>query len=199
MEAAKAKMPFLKQLKPPTARRIAAAVLLILLVTALCIRLESKGPIFFVQERVGQGNRSFRIYKFRSMGTDSEAKGKQFAAENDSRVTRVGRVIRKLHIDEIPQFLNVLKGDMSLIGPRPEQRAFVEKFDQEIPFYSYRHVVKPGITGWAQVTQGYVENVDGTRLKIEHDFYYIKHCSLALDFLIMLKTIRSMLTGAGAH
>lgn len=171
----------------------------IALVTALCIRLESTGPVFFLQERVGQGNRSFRIYKFRSMVTDSEAKGEQFAAENDSRVTRVGRIIRKLHIDEIPQFLNVLKGDMSLIGPRPEQRAFVDRFDQDIPFYSYRHVVKPGITGWAQVTQGYVENVDGTRLKIEHDFYYIKHCSLALDFLILLKTIRSMVTGAGAH
>lgn len=169
------------------------------LATALCIRLESRGPVIFVQERVGKGNRSFRIYKFRSMVTSSEDEGNQFAAENDSRVTRVGRVIRKLHIDEIPQFINVLKGDMSLIGPRPEQRAFVDCFERDIPFYSYRHVVRPGITGWAQVTQGYVENTDGTRLKIEHDFFYIKHCSLALDFLIMLKTVRAMLTGAGAH
>lgn len=169
------------------------------LLTALCIRLESPGPVFFVQERVGRGNRNFHIYKFRSMVTGSEDDGSQFAAENDSRVTRVGRIIRKLHIDEIPQFANVLKGDMSLIGPRPEQRAFVDRFERDIPFYSYRHVVRPGITGWAQVTQGYVENTDGTRLKIEHDFFYIKHCSLALDFLIMLKTIRTMLTGAGAH
>lgn len=169
------------------------------LVTAISIRLESPGPVIFVQERVGQGNRSFRIYKFRSMVTSSEDEGNQFASENDSRVTRVGRIIRKLHIDEIPQFVNVLKGEMSLIGPRPEQRVFVEQFESEIPFYSYRHVVKPGITGWAQVTQGYVENTDGTRLKIEHDFFYIKHCSLALDFLIVMKTIRAMLTGVGAH
>lgn len=169
------------------------------LVTAILIRIESPGPAIFKQERIGQGNRPFQIYKFRSMVAASEARGARFASENDSRVTRIGRVIRKLRIDEIPQFINVLKGEMSLIGPRPEQRVFVEHFDEEIPFYSYRHVVRPGITGWAQVTQGYVADTDDTRLKIEHDFYYIKHCSLSLDLLIVLRTLQTMLTGFGAR
>ncbi len=171
----------------------------IALITALLIRLESPGPIIFKQERVGQGNRTFKIYKFRSMIVASEAGGAKFASENDTRITRVGRVIRKLRIDELPQFVNVLKGEMSLIGPRPEQRVFVERFNKEIPFYSYRHVVRPGITGWAQVTQGYVAGVDDTRLKIEHDFYYIKHCSLALDLLIALRTLQTVLGGLGAR
>jgi len=174
-------------------------VLPLALITAILIRLESPGPAIFTQERVGQGNRNFRIYKFRSMVMASEVKGARFASENDSRITRVGQVIRKLRIDEIPQFINVVKGEMSLIGPRPEQRAFVERFDREIPFYSYRHVVRPGITGWAQVMQGYAASADDTRLKIELDFYYIKHCSLALDLLIVLRTIQTVLTGFGAR
>ena len=169
------------------------------LVTALAIRLESPGPILFSQERVGQGNRPFRIYKFRSMVTSSEAGGARFASTNDSRVTRVGHVIRKLRIDELPQFINVIQGHMSLIGPRPEQHAFVEEFEDLIPFYTYRHVVKPGITGWAQVTQGYAADADDTRIKIEYDFYYIKHCSLALDLFIVLRTLQTMLTGFGAR
>jgi len=169
------------------------------LLTALAIRIESPGPVLFSQERVGQGNRRFQIYKFRSMVAAPHAQDARFAAENDSRVTRVGQVIRKLRIDEIPQFLNVLKGEMSLIGPRPEQHAFVEQFEHEIPFYAYRHVVRPGITGWAQVSQGYAADTDDTRVKIEYDFYYIKHCSLALDLLIVLRTIQTMLTGFGAR
>lgn len=173
-------------------------ILPLVLLTALLIRLESPGPAIFTQERIGQGNRPFRIYKFRSM-IESDARSARFASENDSRVTRVGQVIRKLRIDEVPQFINVLKGEMSLIGPRPEQRAFVERFDQEIPFYSYRHVVRPGITGWAQVMQGYAASADATRLKIELDFYYIKHCSLALDVLIVFRTIQTVLTGFGAR
>ena len=115
------------------------------------------------------------------------------------RVTRVGKFIRKTRIDELPQFINVLKGDMSLIGPRPEQRAFVDQFEIDIPFYTYRHVVRPGITGWAQVTQGYAASEDETRIKLEHDFYYIKNFSLWLDILIVFKTIRTMLTGFGAR
>ncbi len=173
-------------------------VLPLALLTALLIRLESPGPAIFTQERVGQGNRSFRIYKFRSM-VASHGDEARFASENDQRVTRVGQIIRKLRIDEIPQFINVLKGEMSLIGPRPEQREFVERFDQEIPFYSYRHVVRPGITGWAQVMQGYAASADATRLKIELDFYYIKHCSLALDVLIVFRTFQTILTGFGAR
>ena len=171
----------------------------VMLITGIVIKLESDGPMFFIQERVGQGNKDFKVYKLRSMCKDSEKDGAQFAQADDMRITRVGHFIRKTRLDEIPQFINVLKGDMSLIGPRPEQRAFVNQFEEEIPFYSYRHVVKPGITGWAQVVHGYAADADDTRVKIEHDFYYIKHFSLWLDILIVVKTIRTILTGFGAR
>ena len=115
------------------------------------------------------------------------------------RVTKIGKFIRKTRIDELPQFFNVLKGDMSLIGPRPEQKVFVDAFEEQIPFYNYRHIVRPGISGWAQVTQGYTADVDDTQIKVEHDFYYIKHFSLWLDVLIVFKTIKTMLTGFGAR
>lgn len=173
-------------------------VLPICLIVAALIKIESPGPVLFRQTRVGQGNRHFTMYKFRSMRFDVKASAK-FARTHDPRVTRVGRIIRKLRIDELPQFLNVLKGEMSLIGPRPEQPAFVKEFDKRIPFYSYRHVVKPGITGWAQVRQGYTANTGETQIKIEHDFYYIKNCSLYLDLLVVFLTIRTMLTGFGAR
>src|SRR5690606_34087773 len=117
----------------------------------------------------------------------------------DPRVTRVGRWLRKTRVDELPQFWNVLKGEMSLIGPRPEQPSFVAEFDRKIPFYNYRHVVKPGITGWAQVRYGYAASKDATQVKIEHDFYYIKNCSLALDFLIVLLTLKTVFSGYGAR
>ena len=178
---------------------IAPIVVPIALITALIIRLESRGNAIFVQERVGQGGRLFKIYKFRSMTTDAEKDGAKLAQENDARVTRVGKFIRKTRIDELPQFINVLKGDMSLIGPRPEQLSFVKDFEQKIPFYNYRHIVKPGTSGWAQVTQGYAGNEDETALKIQYDFYYIKHISFALDILIVFKTIQTMLTGFGAR
>src|SRR5699024_7615013 len=173
-------------------------VLFIGLITAACIRLESPGPVIYSQTRIGKGNKPFTIYKFRSMRFDREAPA-QFAGEDDPRITKVGRIIRKLRIDELPQFINILKGEMSLIGPRPEQPDFVKMFDSKIPFYSYRHVVKPGISGWAQVRQGYAANTDDTQIKIEHDFYYIKHYSVALDIYIVLLTIRTMLTGFGAR
>lgn len=171
----------------------------VIFITGIVIKIESRGPVFFTQERVGRANRSFIVYKLRSMCQDSEKYGAQFATAGDMRVTRVGRFIRKTRIDELPQFLNVLKGDMSLIGPRPEQRIFVDQFEQEIPFYAYRHVVRPGITGWAQVVHGYAADADDTRVKIEHDFYYIKHLSLWLDLLIIFKTIRTIVTGFGAR
>jgi lipopolysaccharide/colanic/teichoic acid biosynthesis glycosyltransferase len=171
---------------------------LIVAVAAILIKLESPGPAFYTQTRMGRGNIPFTIYKLRSMRFDQDAPA-QFAGEEDPRITRVGRFIRKYRIDELPQFFNVLKGDMSLIGPRPEQPEFVERFDEELPFYIYRHVVKPGITGWAQVRQGYAANVDQTREKIEYDFYYIKHCSLFLDIFILLLTVRTMCTGFGAR
>ena len=171
----------------------------LMLLTAIAIRLESAGSVLFVQNRVGQGGREFKIYKFRSMRTDSEQNGAQLAQVGDSRITRVGRFIRKTRLDELPQFFNILKGDMSLIGPRPEQKVFVEQFEKSIPFYQYRHIVKPGLSGWAQVTQGYAGNTDETQVKIEHDFYYIKHFSFSLDVLIIFKTVKIILTGFGAR
>ena len=174
-------------------------VLPIMLVTAAAIRIESRGAVIFTQRRVGQFGEEFTIYKFRSMASDSEKNGARFASKDDFRVTRVGRFIRKTRIDELPQFFNVLKGDMALIGPRPEQKVFVEEFEKLIPFYSYRHVVKPGITGWAQVEHGYAADADETQVKIEHDFYYIKNFSFGLDWLIVVKTIYTMMTGFGAR
>ena len=170
----------------------------VMALTAIAVKLDSPGPILFIQNRVGQGNKTYKIYKFRSMCVDSEKDGAKLAQSGDLRVTKVGKIIRKTRLDELPQFFNVLKGEMSLIGPRPEQRAFVEKFEDEIPFYIYRHVVKPGITGWAQVIQGYASDADDTRIKIQHDFYYIKHFSLWLDILIVFKTLKTILTGFGA-
>ena len=170
----------------------------IMIITAIIIRIESSDSIFFTQDRVGQRNKNFKIYKFRSMCSDAEKHGAKFATQNDQRITRVGKFIRKTRIDELPQILNVLKGDMSLIGPRPEQRIFVDQFEHEIPFYLYRLVVKPGMTGWAQVMHGYASDQDQTMQKIQYDFYYIKHFSFWLDILICLKTIHVLFTGYGA-
>ncbi|WP_341667890.1 sugar transferase [Alcaligenes sp. SDU_A2] len=173
-------------------------VLVIGLITAILIKIESPGPAIYTQTRIGQGNKPFTIYKFRSMRFDRLA-SEQFAGENDPRITKIGKIIRKLRIDELPQFFNILKGEMSLIGPRPEQPSFVNEYDKKIPFYSYRHIVKPGISGWAQVRQGYTASADETQVKIEHDFYYIKNCSLSLDLIIAILTIRIMITGFGAR
>ncbi|MCW8333626.1 sugar transferase [Vibrio paucivorans] len=190
-----------------TLKRIWESILIILslpitlpvmLMTAILIKLESPGPAMFIQERVGQGGKSFRIYKFRSMTVKKDDSSDKFATQEQARVTKVGKVIRKVRIDELPQFFNVLKGEMSLIGPRPEQESFVKQFEQEIPFYGYRHMVKPGITGWAQTVQGYADDTDSTRNKLAHDLYYIKHLSFWLDMNIVLKTIRTILTGFGA-
>ena len=170
----------------------------IMLVTAIIIKSESKGPIFFIQERIGQGGKPFRIYKFRSMKIKSSTSADKFATEEQTRITTVGRVIRQTRIDELPQFFNVLKGDMALIGPRPEQGSFVKKFEEKIPFYGYRHMVKPGITGWAQTIHGYTDNIDSTRTKLAYDLFYIKHLSFWLDMNIVLKTIKTMVTGFGA-
>lgn len=171
----------------------------IMLITAIAIRLESKGNVLFIQKRVGQGRKEFNLYKFRSMCQDSEKDGAKFATTNDMRITKVGKFIRKTRIDELPQFFNVLKGDMSLIGPRLEQKVFVDKFIKEIPFYNYRHIVKPGISGWAQVIQGYTADVNDTKIKLQYDLYYIKNFSIWLDILIVFKTIKTMLTGFGAR
>ena len=172
----------------------------VMLVTALLIVLEDGAPIFYSQERVGRGGRPFRVIKFRSMRRDAEKDGKpRWASSNDDRVTRVGRFIRKLRIDELPQLFNVLNGDMSLVGPRPERPYFVDQLTQQIPFYAVRHCVKPGVTGWAQVRYQYGASVDDAAEKLQYDLYYVKNHSLILDTLVLFETVRVVLTGEGAH
>lgn len=171
----------------------------LMLLTVIAIRIESQGKVLFTQNRIGQKGKEFKIYKFRSMREDSEQTGAKLAQPNDNRITKVGKWIRKTRLDELPQLWNIIKGEMSLIGPRPEQKIFVEQFEQSIPFYNYRHIVKPGLSGWAQVTQGYASNTDETKIKLEYDFYYIKHFSFSLDILILCKTIKTILTGFGAR
>lgn len=169
------------------------------LIIALVIKLTSPGPVLFWQERVGERGRVFKLVKFRSMRVDAERDGAKFAARDDDRVTPVGRILRRYRLDELPQLWNVLKGDMSIVGPRPEQVAFARQFEKEIPFYQWRHRVKPGITGWAQVQQGYAAGVEDTIEKLEYDLYYVKHLSFWLDVFIMLRTVRIILTGFGAR
>ena len=168
-------------------------------IVALAIKLDSPGPVFFIQNRVGEAGSVFPMIKFRSMHVDAELEGARFAAEDDDRITRVGRLIRRMRLDELPQFWNVLKGQMSLIGPRPEQPGFVEQFEAAIPFYGYRHLVKPGITGWAQVAHGYAASEDETRDKLEYDLYYAKNCSLWLDLVVAIRTLKIIATGFGAR
>jgi len=169
------------------------------LVTCLAIKIDSRGPVFFRQERVGQNGKIFKMVKFRSMRVDSEKHGNKFAEKNDVRITRVGRFIRKYRIDEIPQFWNIIKGEMSLIGPRPEQVVFAKSFEEKISYYAYRHLVKPGITGWAQVIHGYAYNVENTYEKLEYDLYYIKYLSFWFDVQILLKTLKTIFTGFGSR
>jgi len=171
----------------------------LMLVTAILIKIESRGPVFFWQKRVGVHGKVFEMLKFRSMTTDSENEGSKFAQNGDKRVTRFGRFIRKMRIDEIPQLWNIIRGDMSLIGPRPEQVAFVKKFEKAIPKYSARHIVRPGITGLAQVEQGYVDDESGTRTKLVYDLHYIENLSFKMDMEIVGKTIYTMATGFGAR
>jgi exopolysaccharide biosynthesis polyprenyl glycosylphosphotransferase len=156
---------------------------------AIAILLDSGWPIFYKQTRSGRGGQAYKIFKFRTMGLDAEPDGQpQWAEENDKRATRVGRVLRKTHLDELPQFINVLKGEMSLVGPRAERPELVDWFQQHVPFYRARLLVKPGITGWAQVNFGYASTIEETITKLEYDLYYIKHRNLILDFVILLRT-----------
>ncbi|MYN10086.1 TIGR03013 family XrtA/PEP-CTERM system glycosyltransferase [Pseudoduganella aquatica] len=170
----------------------------VMLFTAVCIKLEDGGALIYSQERVGKGGRSFKVLKFRSMGTDAEKGGKpQWAAQNDPRVTRVGGIIRKLRVDELPQLWNVFKGEMSFVGPRPERPYFVEQLSADIPYYNVRHSIKPGITGWAQVRYGYGASVEDAVQKLQYDLYYVKNNSLFLDLLVLIDTLKVVLFGSG--
>ncbi len=172
----------------------------IMLITALSIYIEDRTPIFYKQERVGKDGHSFMVLKFRSMRNDAERiTGPQWASTNDPRTTRVGRVIRKLRIDELPQILNVLKGEMSFVGPRPERPHFVEQLCKEVPYYNIRHSIKPGITGMAQVRYQYGASVEDSIQKLQYDLYYVKNNSLFLDILILIDTLQVVLLGKGSR
>jgi lipopolysaccharide/colanic/teichoic acid biosynthesis glycosyltransferase len=172
----------------------------VLLLAALAILLESGLPVLFRQERVGQGGRTFKVLKLRTMRIDAERDGvARWATRGDSRVTRVGRVLRKLRIDELPQLINVLNGEMSLVGPRPERPEFVAQLREEIRFYDLRHSIKPGLTGWAQIRYPYGASIDDARRKLQFDLFYVKNNSLVLDVLILAETVRVVLFGEGAQ
>ena len=170
----------------------------LVLLTALAVRLESSGPVLYRQERVGENGRVFTLFKFRSMRTDAENGTPIWAKENDDRVTRIGRFIRLTRLDELPQLWNVLRGDMSFVGPRPERPFFVEQLAAVIPFYSERHAVKPGVTGWAQVKYQYGSSVEDAMEKLRYDLYYIKHLSIVFDLTIVVDTVKVIILGKGA-
>jgi exopolysaccharide biosynthesis polyprenyl glycosylphosphotransferase len=172
----------------------------VIVIASLAIKLESKGPIFFKQERCGLNNKTFRIIKFRSMVHDAEKKtGPVWSQKGDPRITRVGKIIRKLRIDEIPQMVNVLRGEMSLVGPRPERPFFVEKLSEQIPYYKRRLKVRPGITGWAQVKHKYDESIDDVKIKLRYDLFYIENMSLRMDFKILFRTIFVVMFAKGHY
>jgi sugar transferase (PEP-CTERM system associated) len=171
----------------------------IALVTVILIKLDSRGPVLYRQERVGRNGRIFTVMKFRSMRTDAEKDGPVWARNADDRVTRVGRFIRKTRVDEIPQFWNILKGDMNFVGPRPERPHFVGQLAEEIPYYEQRHLIAPGLTGWAQIKYPYGSSIEDARQKLQYDLYYIKNQSLALDAAILFETVKTILFGRGAR
>lgn len=164
----------------------------------VAVRLDSSGPAIYRQQRIGRDGEEFLLYKFRTMIENAEKDGPQFTAQNDSRLTSVGRVLRRFRIDEVPQLYNVLKGDVSLVGPRPERPVFTEQFEGSIPFYSYRHLVRPGVTGWAQVNFGYADGEAETVEKLTYDLYYVKHMSPWLDLSILGRSMWTVLSGFGA-
>ncbi|MEE9299267.1 MAG: sugar transferase [Acidimicrobiia bacterium] len=168
-------------------------------VAVVAVKFSSPGPVIYKQPRVGRGGRPFTLYKLRTMFLNSETDGPRFASLDDPRITPLGRLLRKLRLDEVPQLWNVLRGDLSLVGPRPEQEKFVAEFADEIPFYLDRHLVRPGITGWAQVNVGYAETVDQTVEKLKYDLFYIKHMSVWMDLRILLRSVATVLTGSGSR
>jgi sugar transferase (PEP-CTERM system associated) len=169
------------------------------IITAILIKLDSRGPVLYKQERVGRGGRPFMVMKFRSMRTDAEKDGPVWARSTDDRVTRVGRIIRKIRLDEIPQFWNILKGEMNFVGPRPERPHFVSQLAEEIPYYEQRHLIAPGLTGWAQIKYPYGSSIEDARQKLQYDLYYIKNQSITLDGVILFETVKTILFGRGAR
>jgi len=170
----------------------------LMLLAALAVKLEDRGPVFYSQERVGKDGKTFFVHKFRSMRVDAEKGGKpQWAAQNDPRVTRVGNFMRKTRIDELPQILNVFKGEMSFVGPRPERPYFVEQLIEVVPYYNVRHSIKPGVTGWAQVRYGYGSSAEDALQKLQYDLYYVKNNSLFLDVLVLIDTLKVVLFRSG--
>lgn len=171
----------------------------VIVFVAVLIKLDSIGPVFYRQVRVGLGGKPYMIWKFRSMCHDAEKNGPRWAQESDPRVSRVGKWLRKLRIDEVPQFINVLKGEMSLVGPRPERPVFVQELREKIPYYDIRHTVRPGITGWAQTQFRYGASAEDSHAKLQYDLYYVKNLSFSLDVRALVETIRVVLLGAGAR
>jgi lipopolysaccharide/colanic/teichoic acid biosynthesis glycosyltransferase len=172
----------------------------ILLVVAAIIKLgDPSGPVFYTQDRVGMGGRTFKMLKFRTMCTDAEAAGVTWAQKDDPRVTRFGRYLRRFRIDELPQILNVLKGEMGIVGPRPERPEFVAKLRRQIPYYELRTLVPPGITGWAQIRYPYAASLEEAREKLQYDLWYVKHLGLRLDLTILFHTAKVVLFGRGAR
>ena len=176
---------------------IGVCVIPIMIIAAIIIKLESKGPIFFIQERIGEGNKPFKIVKFRSMTTDAEKDGPKWATKNDNRVTKFGKFMRLTRVDELPQLWNVLKGEMSFVGPRPEREFFIKQLEKEIMYYNLRHTVKPGLTGWAQVMYPYGASVEDAYRKLQYDLYYIKNHDILFDLKILLKTVTIVIFGKG--
>ena len=176
---------------------LALPIVITTFIIAVAVKLDSPGPVLFWQKRTGYQDKTFSMCKFRSMQSDDQTNDSQFALKNDKRITRIGRILRRTRIDELPQFWNVLLGDMSVIGPRPEQPEFSEQFRESIPFYAFRHTVRPGITGCAQIKQGYAADEEETKIKLEYDFYYIKYLSWWLEAVIVFLTLKTILLGSG--
>lgn len=174
-------------------------LILLISLTSLTILINMGRPLFFTQERIGRDNKPFKVIKFRTMITNAEAKGPQFASADDQRITKLGHFLRKYRLDELPQIFNIIRGEMSFIGPRPEQKKFVEEFTHLIPAYPLRHCIRPGISGWAQIKYGYAATVEDTKEKLGYDLYYLKYQSLWFDIRIAILTIKTVLTGFGSR
>jgi sugar transferase (PEP-CTERM system associated) len=196
----KSSQQFFRRIVSMLVSAVALALCLpIIPIIALAVRLSSPGPILFRQNRVGLRGKCFAIYKFRTMGQNAEAGGAVWAKKNDPRVTRVGMFLRKTRLDEIPQLYNVLRGDMGFVGPRPERPEFVQWLADQIPYYNLRHMIRPGLTGWAQVRYQYGASVEETKQKLEYDLYYVKHMAVSFDLLIIFETIKTILLRRGSQ